>query len=288
VEVQVFDARGRRIPARRVALAPLASEEVDLGALIGNRRGYGQLALRHDGGPLDVAAQAVIAHRRRGVAFNQGLALKSQFQGARLVGVTDLGEPAAASLLAVANVSGTPRKVKIRAVAAGRRAALELRIGPRQTRLVPLAELFGEPGLPRQGLTDTAVGIEIEHDGARGEALVHGLMMTPDGLAANLRLVEPAKLRANRALSPALRLTADQRPRLALFHLGGAPLRVLPEVHYRVNGGIGTLKLAPVEVAPNGVRGLELTPALAALPPGSRDLGLRKFGDSHQLAGAAT
>ena len=49
VEVQVFDAKGRRIPARRVALAPLASEEVDLGALIGNRRGYGQLALRHDG-----------------------------------------------------------------------------------------------------------------------------------------------------------------------------------------------------------------------------------------------
>jgi len=63
---------------------------------------------------------------------------------------------------------------------------------------------------------------------------------------------------------------------------------VLPEVHYRVNGGIGTLKLAPVEVAPNGVRGLELTPALAALPPGSRDLGLRKFGDSPQLVGAAT
>ncbi len=125
------------------------------------------------------------------------------------------------------------------AAAAGRRAALEFEIGPRETRLLGPAELFREPGPGWEGLTDTAVGIEVEHDGAPGEVLVQGLMMTPEGLAANLRLADRAKLVSNRALSPALRLGPEQRSRLALFNLGGIPLRVAPEVHYRVGAGPG-------------------------------------------------
>jgi hypothetical protein len=216
----------------------------------------------------------MIMHRARGLVFDEHFQLRSQFLGSRLVGASDLGVFPAASLLAVANTSQELRRVTIQAVSGRRRGSASLSLEPRHTRLLPLAEVFQEPEAPGRHPNDTAVGIEVEHDGARGEVLVQGLLIGPAGLGANLRLADRAKLVSRRALSPVLRLHSRQRPRLALYNLGTAALSVTPVVHYRVGEAEGRLPLAPLGLAGGAVRGEDLTAALAALPAGSEDLGL--------------
>lgn len=162
----------------------------------------------------------------------------------------------------------------IQAVSGGRRSTTNLTLGPHETQTVPFGALFREPEAAGRNPNDTAVAIEVEHDGARGEVLVQGLLMGPQGLAANMRFADRAKLVSRRALSPVLRLHPGQRSRLALYNLGPAPLSVSPVVHYRTGNTIGRLPLAPLALLGREVRGDELTAALAALPPGAQDLGL--------------
>lgn len=274
VRFEVFDADGRRIPARELTLGPLESREVDLGDLTSGRNGYGGISFRHDGRPLDVAGHVMIMHRGRGLLFDEHFQLRSQFLGNRLVGTTDLGVTPSASLFVVSNTLGERRRVTIQATSGGRRGTTNLTLGPHETQTVPFANLFGQPEAAGRNPTDTAMAIEVEHDGARGEVLVQGLLMGPQGLAANMRFADRAKLISRRALSPVLRLNHGQSPRLALYNLGSAALPVTPVVHYRTGDTLGRLKLAPIPLLGRAVRGDDLTPALAALPPGARDLGL--------------
>lgn len=274
VRFEVFDSSGRRIPARELTLGPLESTEVDLGDLTGGRNGYGQISLRHDGRPLEVAAHVMVMHRGRGLVFDEHFQMRSQFLGSRLVGTSDLGVNSAASLLVVANTGGERRRVTVQAVSGGRRGTMNLTLGPHETQTVPFGALFREPESAGRNPSDTAVAIEVEHDGARGEVLVQGLLMGPQGLAANMRIADRAKLVSRRALSPVLRLHPGQRSRLALYNLGSAPLSVSPVVRYRTGKFVGRLPLAPLALAAREVRGDELTAALAALPPGAEDLGL--------------
>lgn len=274
VHFDVYDANGRRVPARDLTLAPLETLEVDLADLTGGRGGFGQIALVHDGQPLEVAAHVMIMHRARGLVFDEHFQLRSQFLGSRLAGTSDLGVFPAASLLVVANTSQERRWVTIQAVCGRRRGSVSLSLNPRHTQLLHLAELFREPEGPGRHPNDTAVAIEVEHDGARGEVLVQGLLIGPDGLGANLRLADRAKLISRRALSPVLRLHSGQRPRLALYNLGAAALSVTPVVHYRLGETEGRLPLAPLGLAGGAVRGEDLTAALGALAAGSQDLGL--------------
>ncbi len=185
VRLDVYDADGRRIPARDLTLAPLESIELDLSDLTGGRAGFGQIALRHDGRPLEVAAHVMVMHSARGLVFDEHSQLRSQFLGSKLIGTSDLGVFPAASLLVVANTSGERRKVTIHAVAARHRGSASLTLGPRQTELTPLARLFREPEADELRRTDTAIAIEVEHDGDRGEVLVQGLLMGSHGMAAN-------------------------------------------------------------------------------------------------------
>lgn len=274
VRFEVFDSSGRRVPARELTLGPLESTEVDLGDLTGGRNGYGQISLRHDGRPLEVAAHVMVMHRGRGLVFDEHFQMRSQFLGSRLVGTSDLGVNSAASLLVVANTGGERRRVTVQAVSGGRRGTMNLTLGPHETQTVPFGALFREPESAERNPSDTAVAIEVEHDGARGEVLVQGLLMGPQGLAANMRFADRAKLVSRRALSPVLRLHPGQRSRLALYNLGPAPLSISPVVRYRTGKFVGRLPLAPLALAAREVRGDELTAALAALPPGAQDLGL--------------
>lgn len=274
VRFEVFDSDGRRVPARELTLGPLESTEVDLGDLTGGRNGSGQISLRHDGRPLEVAAHVMVMHRGRGLVFDEHFQMRSQFLGSRLVGTSDLGVNSAASLLVVANTGGERRRVTIQAVSGRRRGTTNLTLGPHETQTIPFGALFREPETAGRNPNDTAVAIEVEHDGARGEVLVQGLLMGPQGLAANMRFADRAKLVSRRALSPVLRLHPGQRSRLALYNLGPAPLSVSPVVRYRAGKFVGRLPLAPLALAAREVRGDELTSALAALPPGAQDLGL--------------
>ena len=100
------------------------------------------------------------------------------------------------------------------------------------------------------------------------------LSMGPQGLAANMRFADQAKLVSRRAMSPILRLHPAQRPRLALYNVGPIALSVTPVVHYRTGGTLGRLRMSSLAIASRDVRGDDLTSALAALPPGAEDLGL--------------
>ena len=278
VQVVVYDHAGRRIPAQAVELGPLASVDVDLGTLIGGRiGGYGQIALQHQGQTLDVAAQVIIRNRRRQLVFNQGLLLPGQHAGNHLVGVSDLGVSPASSLLAISNAGTQTRRVTVEAVLGNHRGSETLDVGARRTWMLPLSRLFGSAGQ-----RETAFGIQVRHDGGRGDVMVHGLLMSVDGLAANLRLTEPAKLRSRRALSPALRLSSRQRPRLALYNFGSRSLAVTPTIQYRVADGVRQQRLSPVRLGPRSVLGRDLSRTLEALPAEARDLSLLLEHEEHR------
>ncbi len=274
VRFEVYDAGGRRLPTRSLRLAALESTEVDLSDLLGGRGGFGQIALLHDGEPLDVAGHVMIMHRRRAIVFDEHFRLRSQFLSSRLAGVSDLGVSPAASSLVVANTGAERRRVSLQGIIGRRRVSKNISIEPRHTRFMPLTELFGGELEGGRDRNDTAVAIEVDHDGARGEVLVQGLLMSRGGKGANLRLADRARLVSQRAVSPALRPDAGQRPRLALYNLGASDLAVTPVVHYRVGESEAQSLLTPIVLRRGEVWGDDLSASLAALPAGSRELGL--------------
>lgn len=268
-ELGVYDHDGRRIPTQELNLGPLASVDVDLGAMLGDRTGFGRIALGHDGGLLDVAAQVVIHHRQRGMTFNQGLLPPGHQDGNDLAGVSDLGVSAAGSLLALANTGARKRRVSIELLLDNRRSTGSIELGAGQTRLVSL----GDASQNRQPVSETAFGVRVRHDGGRGEVQAQGLLMTAGGLAANLRLADRAALRSRRALSPLLRFDARQRPLLALYNLSPAQVSVIPEIRFRVGESHGLIQATTVRLLPGSVSGVDLTEELRPYPE-ARDLSL--------------
>ena len=275
VKARVYDASGQLIPAQDIELGPLVSVDVDLGGLLNRRAGYGWIALRHDGRPLDVAAQVMIHNRQRNLMFNQGLLPASQHAGNQMVGVSDfdaLGGALGESLLVIANAGEKGRRVTVEAVVAGRRGEKSFHLESRQTRLLQLMDLFDGPA---GALLRGPLGIRVRHDGSGGDVMVHGLLMGAEGgLAANLRVTDRAKLKSRRALSPALRPAARQKPWLALYNAGTGFLTVTPTVHFRVGSAEHRLDLTSVLLAPDSAHGADLSRSLDQLPPGSEGLGL--------------
>lgn len=277
VNLLVYNNMGRVLPTQALRLEPLASVDLNLGELIGVRNGFGNIALRHSGNPLDVAAQVVIRHLGSGLTFNAGLLLKSQYMSSRLEGVADLGSSPSNSLFAFTNTTDATRTAQVNVKLAELSRAFEVRLGPHETRLLSLAELLEGrlgrlPDAARPGAT--AVGLSVEHDGGRGDVLVHGLMIAPPALGTNMHITDPAGLKSNRLLAPALRLTAAQRPLLALRDLGRAGVEVVPTIHYKVGESYLRQQLSAIRVPPSGIVGLDLSDQLASLPPQSHDMGL--------------
>jgi len=208
------------------------------------------MALSFQGEPLDLAAQAVITHKDgKAAVFNGGFQHPATFRSSAFAAVSAIGGASPDSLLAVANCSERPRAVTIRT--AGRRQPPVVELAAGETRLLKLRELTGAPESPPSGggRKPAPVGLLIEHDGATGEVLAHGLLRAPGGEAANLHLVEPVKLESNRLVSPALRVLPTQSPLLALNNLTGGVGRIGPEP-YAVPLDITIEKVEPRTVRP--------------------------------------
>ena len=225
--------------------------------------------MRHHGQPLDVAAQVIIRNRQRHLVFNQGLLLPAQYTGRQMVGVSDLGVSPVGSLLAISNASLKTRRVTVEAVLGNHRWSQTIELSSHKTRLLPLLWPF-DTGAPHE----TAFGIQVRHDGSRGDVMVHGLLMGAGGLAANLRVTDPAMLQSRRALSPVLRLRSEQRPRLALYNYSPTFLLVRPLIQYRLGGSVRRRSLSPLLLEPRSAHGRDLSRELAALPAKAQDLNL--------------
>ncbi len=274
VHLDVYDASGRLHPIPPLTLAPLESIDINLRESLRGRGGFGQISLRHDGQPLDVAGHVMIMHRRRPLVFDEHFRMRSQLRGNRLVGVSDLGTLPSESLLALSNTCDRSRQIRLRLRLANRSVARSLTIGPRQVRLLAFHEILGKFENGDRGLEPTVLTIEAEHDGNRGEVLVQGLLMDRAGMGGSLRIADHARLVSRRAVSPALRPDPSLEPRLALFNSGTSEVVVTPVLHFKVGDVAQQLALAPISLSVGAARSEEFSAEVGNLPPESRDLGL--------------
>jgi hypothetical protein len=193
---EVYAEDGRRIPAKAIALAKMASITVPLRDLIAEE-GQGQVALRFHGEPLEVHGSVVIANRAQSLSFNHPFERRSHFSSSRLDGVFYASSPSAGVEVALSNT--TDQAVQVGLVLRGENPDgpegrtggpnQPIALAPHKTQVVNLRPFFtGNASGPSAG------GVVVSHSGAPGDVLVQGMLSERDGFSANMRFLELAML----------------------------------------------------------------------------------------------
>lgn len=270
----VRTANGRVLPTRPVRVRAAGSVDVPLSSLIGDDEGYGQIALRYDGEPLEINAVIVVANGKKSLSVDHLFEMIDDFTSSELDGVFYLPKASTRAELALSNTSDKAIAVSVEVRAENENGTdpsrQQVAIKPHQTEMVNVRPMLKGSN----GRVPIAARIMLKHTGAPADLRVHGMLMDANGYSANMRFLEASALAAGKLFSPILPLQDPVSPIVLLTNANSTAATVHLEAYYSVKGDLEETTLRTVSVPAGGAIHVDLSREVAGLPRGASDVGL--------------
>lgn len=274
VRPRVYNAAGEELPSNAFTVDAMGARTLPLRELLANgvNNANGYVELQYTGSPVDLAAQVLIEDRTQNRLWNHVFEPRQRQRSARYEGVfTGAGSFEGATLI-VTNVSNSTTAVNFQISADGNQSGDAFQLPAGNQRVIALTKYLARAQTPGR----RAAGIKVFHSGAPGDVLVQGLARIGGGGSYNIRLVDSARLKSARLVSPALALPWAHAPFLALHNIGDVLSSVSVIAHFRTPRSSEPQQavLQQISLEAHGATVTDLRDALNTLPDGAEDIGL--------------
>jgi hypothetical protein len=253
----LFNLAGERLDLPSVKVEGTSHRVINLGqyAMAGTAFEQGSLQVVYRGMELQMGAQVKLVDTKHGVIFDEQLVEPAtMFASSRLEGVWWLPSEPCDVRLVVSNTTGLRHTVSVKmegaAPAAGE--ALELTLGPHQTRVLEVGRAIAGPG----GALNKMGGVSVRHTGGPGAVIARGMIGdAARGYSAVVELTDPQNAKTTKLHGAGLRLgrVADEEltPIVVARNTGTTPTVVTGRVPYTTNlDGQWTLDLPALRLGP--------------------------------------
>ena len=267
-------ADGGVLQERPISIRATGSLDVPLATLIGDQEGYGQIALRYVGDPLEINAVLVVADPARSLVVDHPFELAEDFSSSELDGVFYMPSASTRSEIALANTSDQVVSVLVSVRPENQNASgalsQQVAVMPHQTELVNVRPLLRESN----GLVPLAARVTVKHTGNPSDLRVHGMLMDANGYSSNMRFLERSALMGNKLFSPILPLQNSVNPIVLLTNTNSGAATVHLEAYYSLNGELEETTLRTVSVPAGGALHANLAQEIQGLPMDASNIGL--------------